>query len=137
MLIRTETDLLALMAEQSLIHPFRRPAALLDIPQFTPKEGADWGARLEHLRNQSGCTAAIIGLGGFTLASLLYVLAAALQTTPGSEPDYPTILFNGALFSAGLVFSALLGKLVGLILAALRFRRTCRALRIRLKILSA
>jgi hypothetical protein len=136
-LIRTEADLLALMRPQSLLHPFRRPTALLDIPQLAADENAAWGHRLEYFRQQCGCTAAVIGLGVFTLASFAYVLAAALQTDPGIEPDCQAILFNGALLVAGLILSALAGKLVGLTFSALRFRQSCRALQTRLKILQA
>ena len=38
------------------------------------------------------------------------------------------MLFDGALFFAGLILSVLTGKFVGLSFAALRFRRTCRAI---------
>ena len=132
MLIRTETDLLALMRPQSLLHPFRKPPALFDIPQLAADENAAWGHRLEYFRQQCGCAATVIGLGVFTLASLAYVLPAALQTNPGIEPEYQAILFNGALLVAGVVLSALTGKLIGLTLSALRFRQTCRALQARL-----
>ena len=137
MLIRDQIDVAALMREQSLSHPFRRPAALLDIPQLPPEENAAWGFRLEHWRGQCGCTAAIAGLGAFTLAGVAYVLILALQTTPGSEPDYAVILANGVLFLAGLILSALIGKLIGLTMATLRFRRTCRLLQTRLAALQA
>jgi hypothetical protein len=132
MLIRTEADLLALMRPQSLLHPFRKPPVLLAIPQVPADENAAWADRLEYLRQECGCTAAVIGLGVFTLASFACVLAAALQTNPGIEPDYQVILFNAAWLVAGVILSALFGKLVGLTLAALRFRRTCRALLARL-----
>ena len=138
LLIRTEADLLALIRWQSLLHPFRKPPALLlNIPQLPADENAVWSQRLEYLRQQCGCTAAAICLGVFTLASFVYVLAAALQTKPGIEPDRQAMLFNGALFFAGLILSALLGKLVGLTFAALRFRQTCRALQTRLQTLQA
>jgi hypothetical protein len=132
LLIRSQDDVLAIMRPGSLLHPFRRPAALLDVPELSAGESADWADRLARLRNACGCTAAVIGLGAFTLASVLFVLAAARRTAPSSEPDYPTILFNGLLFFAGVIVSTLLGKLVGLSLATLRFRRTCRALQVRL-----
>jgi hypothetical protein len=132
LLIRTQADLLALMGQQSLLHSIHRPAAVLDIPQLSADESADWGNRLERLRTACGCTAAVIGLGAFTLASVLCVLAAALMIPPSSEPDYLTILFSGVLFFAGMILSTLLGKLVGLSVAATRFRRTCRELQIRL-----
>jgi hypothetical protein len=133
LLIRTEADLLALMRPPSPLHPFRRPPVLLDIPQLAAEENAVWGHRLEQIRRQCGCTAAIAGLGIFTAAGVAFVLIAALQPNSGGEPDYPAILLNGGLFLAGLIGSALLGKLAGLSLAALRFRRTCRALRQRLR----
>lgn len=137
MLIRTEVDLLALMRPQSILHPFRRSPALLGIPQLPADENAAWSRRFEYFRQQCGCTEAITGLGVFTLASFAYVLAAALQTNTGAEPNYQTIVFNGALFFAGLILSTLLGKFVGLTLAALRFHQTCRALQKRLKTLQS
>jgi hypothetical protein len=124
---------LALMRPPSLLHPFRRSPVLLDIPQLAAEENALWGHRLEDIRRQCGCRAAVAGLGIFTTAGVAYVLIAALQPNPGGEPDYPAILLDGGLFFAGLIGSALLGKFAGLTLAALRFRRTCHALRQRLR----
>lgn len=134
MLIRTQLDVVALMREQSLQHPFRRPAALLELPQLSPAESAAWGGRLEYWRGQCGCTAAMIGLGAFTVTGLVYVFFAAFQAVPGTiEPDYPAILVNGSLFLAGLILSAMAGKFAGLAVAALRYRQTCRALQLRLE----
>lgn len=135
MVIRTEADLVALMRPESLRHPFRKPPILLAFPEMRTDETAVWAYRLENLRLECGCRAAAIGLGVFTLASLAYVLVAALQTSAAIEPDYPRILFNGSLLVVGLVLSALFGKFIGLALAARRFDRTCRELLNRLAIL--
>ncbi len=135
LLIQTEVGQSALMRPQSLFHPFRKPATLLSIPRLSADENATWSLRLEYLRRQCGCTAAAIGLGGFTLSSFVYVLAAALQMNPATEPDHQAMLFKGVWFFAGLILSALLGKLVGLTFAALRLRQTCRALQTRLETL--
>jgi hypothetical protein len=137
LLIRNKLDVAALMREQSPAHPFRRPAALLDIPALPPEENAAWGSRLDYWRGQCGCTTAIVGLGVFTLASVVYVLVLALQTTAAGEPDYATILVNGVVFLAGLILSTLVGKLIGLTLATLRFRQICRLLEVRLAALKA
>jgi hypothetical protein len=137
LLIRNKLDVAALMHEQSLSHPFHRPAALLDIAELPAEENAVWGSRLDHWRGQCGCTAAIIGLGAFTLASIVSVLVLALQTTAAGEPDYAVILRNGVLFLVGLILSTLAGKLIGLIVATLRFRQTCRLLWQRLTALEA
>jgi hypothetical protein len=134
LLVRSEADVLALTRVQSLRHPFRRPPALLDIQELRAEENAVWGQRLEYFRQQCGCTAAMTGLGAFTLASLAYVVTVALQSTPGAEPDYQAVWFNGALLLLGVVLSALVGKLIGLTFAALRFRATCRALLVRLRV---
>ena len=135
MVIRTEADLLALMRPEGLRHPFRKPPILLDFPEMRTDESAAWADRLEDIRLECGCRAAVIGLGAFTLASFAYVLVAALQTDAGIEPDYPRMLFNGSLLVAGLILSALFGKFVGLTLAAQRFNRTCREFLNRLVIL--
>lgn len=135
MVIRTEADLSALMRPESLRHPFRKPPMLLAFPEMGTDENAAWAYRLEDIRLECGCRAAVVGLGVFTLASFAYVLVAALQTDGGIEPDYPRILFNGSLLVAGLILSALFGKFIGLTLAALRFDRTCRELLNRLEIL--
>lgn len=79
----------------------------------------------------------VAGLGLFTLASLAYVLFMALQSNPDGEPDYEAILFNGTLLVSGLIFSAFTGKLIGLSIAAVRFRRTCRVLQQRLRTICA
>lgn len=128
LIIRTEADLLALTRPHSLLHPFRRPAAQIDFPQLAGEENVAWGQRLEYLRQQCGCRASVMGLGAFTAASFVYVLVAALRTNPGGEPDYHAMLFDGALVFGGLILSALIGKFVGLSVAALRFRRACRAI---------
>jgi hypothetical protein len=127
LLIRSEADVLELTGACSLRHPFRRPPALLDIPQLLAEDNAAWGQRLEYFRQQCGCMAAMAGLGAFTLSSLAYVVAVALQSNPGAEPDYQAVWFNSTLLVVGVVLSAFLGKLIGLTFAALRFRATCRA----------
>jgi hypothetical protein len=137
LLIRSEADVLELTGACSLRHPFRRPPALLDIPQLLAEENAAWGQRLEYFRQQCGCMAAMAGLGAFTLSSLAYVVAVALQSNPGAEPDYQAVWFNSTLLVVGVVLSAVLGKLIGLTFAALRFRATCRALLMLVRIRSA
>jgi hypothetical protein len=132
LLIHTERDLMGLMRSESLLHPFRKQPALLAIPQLQAGENAAWSQRLEYFRQQCGCVAAMIGLSIFMLGCFIHVLVVALQTNPANEPDYRAVLFNGASFFVGLMFSALLGKLVGLTFANLRFRQTCRALQFRL-----
>jgi hypothetical protein len=119
LLIRTEIDLLTLARPQRPLHPLHKPAALFDIPQLSAAENAAWTQRFEDLRQQCGCRAGIVGLSVFTLSSFAFILVAALQTTPGSPPDYQVVLVNGAMFFVGLILSALLGKLTGLIIAAL------------------
>lgn len=136
-LIRTEADLLVLLRRQSLFHPFRKPPSLLDIPEFSADENAVWSQRLEYFRQQCGCTAAVIGIGAFLLATLVYVLAEALQPNLPSGTGHQEVLFGSVSFSLGLILSTLLGKLVGLTFAARRFRRTCRAIQTRLRVFQA
>lgn len=126
LLIRTEAELLTLMRPESPRHPFRKPPILLRLPELTDNDNAAWSRHLDDLAGQCGCTAALIGLGIFTSATLLYVVITALQTPPGSGTDIQTLLLNGGLFLAGLILSTLIGKLIGLSIAALRFRRSCR-----------
>jgi hypothetical protein len=134
-LVRTEADLLALMRPESLLHPFRKPPVLIGMPRLSAAENAAWGRRLEYFRQQCGCTAALMGLGAFTLASLAYVVEAALDASPPIKPGCLPIIIGSTLLFAGLIASTLLGKFAGLSLAAIRFRQTCRALQTRLETL--
>jgi hypothetical protein len=91
-----------------------------------------WQNRLESLRQECGCRASAIALGCFALAGVVYVTVTALRPNIVTEPDYQVLGLNGAVFFAGLVFSALFGKFMGLTRANILFRRTCRALVARL-----
>ncbi|WP_315835790.1 hypothetical protein [Bradyrhizobium prioriisuperbiae] len=134
LLIRTEAELLALMRPESLRHPFRKPPILLRLPQLADDDNVAWSRHLDDLAGQCGCTAALIGLGVFTSVTVLYVVITALQVPPGNGTDIRTLLLNGGLFLAGLILSTLIGKLIGLSIAARHFRRSCRIIQGRLKV---
>ena len=130
--VRTEADLLQLMRSESALHPFRKPPIRLDIPTLNRAEAAAWQLRLEELRQHCGCTSGAVFLGAFLLANLAYVLGSAVRpgfSLPATTKD---LWLTGIIFLAGLIISALFGKLLGLSVSAFRFRRTCRALQSRL-----
>ena len=98
------------------------------LPMLSARENATWQDRLDQLQHECGCRAAVAGLAAFVLAGIAWVLFAALQPNRGEAPDYSAIGMYSAAFVAGLILCTLLGKLAGLALAHVRYRRTCRAL---------
>jgi hypothetical protein len=131
--IRTAAELLGRLRRESLRHPFRKPPVVLSIPELSAQENLVWQARLESLRLECGCRAAAIALGCFALGGVAYVIVTALQPIATAEPDYRAIAVNCAVFFAGLIVSALFGRIVGLELANVRYRQTCVALTARIE----
>lgn len=120
------------MRPESLVHPFRKPPFRIGIPQLSVRENAAWENRLQELSSQCGCTAGTVGLTLFVLASLAYLLWIASRATADVPLHAGSSTALGGLFLAGLIGSALLGKLIGLTFAMLRFRQTCRRLLVHL-----
>jgi hypothetical protein len=129
----SEVELVELSHAGSLFHPFRKPAVRLELPTLSARENAVWQDRLEALRQECGCRAAVAALAVFVLAGIAWVLVAALQPNRGGETDYSAIGIYSAASLAGLVLCTLLGKFAGLAQAHGRYRRTCRALLQRLQ----
>jgi len=127
--VRTADDLWKLLRPESVLHPFRKPRPLLQIPELPRREACLWEQRLDSLRQQCGCTSGAIAMGLFTI---LFVTYSALHISPASNWELASVAGQAAILVAGLIFSALIGKFVGLLAASLRFRRTCLALHQRL-----
>ena len=129
--IRSEVDLIELIElphSGGFFHLLRKPPVRLELPMLSAHENAAWQDRLDQLQQECGCRAAAAGLAAFVLAGIAWVLFAALQPNRGEAPDYSVIGMYSAAFVAGLILCTLLGKLAGLALAHVRYRRTCRAL---------
>ena len=129
-MIRSEQDLLELLQRESILHPFRKPQALILVPQMDHSEAAAWENRLEHLRQQCGCTAGAIGLAVFAIASVAYILRTSSLSNSDFNAD--NLVLPSAIFLGGLIMSAALGKLLALSVAIIRYRRTCFELKRRL-----
>jgi hypothetical protein len=123
LVVKNADDIRELLRTEGMLHPFRKPRALIRIPELAPVEARAWEQRLENLRQQCGCTAGALAMGCFVIAFVVYS-AWHSSTTP--SPLTPAVLASqGAMLVIGLVLSALLGKFAGLLSASWRFRRAC------------
>jgi hypothetical protein len=129
--VHTEADLLIFMRPHGLRHPFRKPPVEFRIANLPQSESRAWEGRFDTLRQQCGCASGAIALGAFTLGVVAYAFHRSIKA-PGA-PTPRELFLNGVLFLVGLILSALLGKLLGLSLATIRFRRACFELRMRLQ----
>jgi hypothetical protein len=133
--VQVADDLRRLPPAGALLHPFRMPRVRVRLAQLDDSEARAWESRLETLRQDCGCSAGAAGLCAFTL---LAVALALRNTSPAPGDLRPGgFLVQGGALAAGLVLSALLGKLAGLALASLRFRRACARLERRARGLQA
>src|ERR1700749_5000846 len=130
LVIDTDEKLLAICRSESLLHPFRKPMFKLRLPSISTADNLFWESRLDALRHECGGASPASALILFTLASLAWVVVSAAEHPSGAAGrlSLHAFLLDIGMFSAGLVSSAMVGKVAGLSLAALRFRRTCRAL---------
>lgn len=133
-MILTKADLGLLLRPESVWHPFRKPRFRIRIPELPESESLAWEGRLENLRQQCGCTAGAIGLGAFVLLSVAYSLH---DNSPVDTLGLEAFVLRGAFLAAGLISSALIGKLLGLSVAQVRFRRACFELHKRLLAIEA
>ena len=124
--VRTPADLRMLLRPQAILRPIRKPGVLVRIPQLSPSECLVWQERLDPLTQECGCNTGTIAVGLF----LVLAVAAALLFDSPNEVRFPlaTYLIGAACFLAGLILSAIVGKLFGQALAALRLHRACREL---------
>ncbi len=93
------------------------------IPQFNAEEAKAWELRLTPLTQECGCTAGTVALGIYLL---LVVAVAAFADVPDDvrQPLVTYLVWGGGFF-AGLIASALLGKVFGQGMPALRLHRAC------------
>jgi hypothetical protein len=130
-IVRAEGDLLKLLQPEGRLHPSRKPTVLVRVPGLRDSEATAWEVRLENLRQQCGCAAGAIALGAFAIGGVVYAL---LQNSLALvNPPLTAILLQSGLFLVGLILSALLGKLLGLSLARIRYQRACLELQERLR----
>jgi hypothetical protein len=116
LVIRRAADLGALRRSRT-----RWRAISLDAPSLPLEEQARWQSRLAHDYGGCGCETG----RSFLLAGLIGIVAL-IWLTWGRE-DWSRL--ERGLWSAGIVFgAALLGKLVGLLAAHLRLRRSLQEL---------
>ncbi len=128
--VRNPADLRMLCRPSAILRPFRKARLLVRIPQLSAAESLAWERRLDPLAQECGCNAGTIAVGVFLL---LDVAAVFLCNIPGDvRLPIRTYLIWAACFLAGLILSALMGKLIGQTLAALRLRRACQELELQL-----
>lgn len=133
--VREKDDLQQLLRPEGLMHPFRKPRLLIRTPCMAEPEARAWEWRLENLRQQCGCSAGALALGGFALAFLTVSLH---NSSPAiGKLALRESLLDGVIFIGGLILSALIGKFIGLSVAMVRYRRTCLELQDRLRQLEA
>lgn len=132
--VRTKDDLQQLMEPEGSMHSFRKPRLLIHVPQMADSEARAWEWRLEGMRQDCGCSAGAMGLCVF---AVIFVAYALHNSSPSATLPPGAFLLDGVIFVAGLILSAVAGKLIGLWMAAGRFRRTCLQLQERLRILEA
>ncbi|MGA2887269.1 MAG: hypothetical protein ABSE51_04405 [Terracidiphilus sp.] len=132
-IVRNPADLHMLLRPRAILRPFNKPGILVRIPEFSPSHAQAWERRLEPLTQECGCNHGVVAVGAFLLLS---VVAAFLAKTPDDVrlPLETYLLWSGC-FVAGLILSAIAGKLFGQILAAFRLRRACRELEAELNLL--
>lgn len=124
--VRSPADLRMLLRPQAILRPFNKPSVQVRIPELSPAESQAWQQRLDPLTQECGCNAGTLAVGIFLVMAVMAVL---FSNTP-DDVRFPlrTYLIGSTCFLAGLILSALIGKLMGQTLAALRLRRACREL---------
>lgn len=132
-IVRGQDDLVRLLQRESVLHPFRKPRVQIRVIGLSGPDAAAWEARLEHMRQQCGCTAGAIAMALFAVGFVAYALGAD-AATPASL--WPQVMVQCVLLTGGLIGSALLGKMFGLYLERLRYESACLALRRQLSLVS-
>jgi hypothetical protein len=115
--------------------PLRRPQLRIAVPHMAAREARSWESRLDTLREDCGCRAGAFALAGFVFC---FLVAAVLDDAAIADGHAAVSLaVYGGGFVGGVVLSALAGKLIGLWLATVRFRRVCRQLQEHLRAFEA
>ena len=99
----------------------------LEIPIVSETERHSWQTQLNNYKNDCGCST-----GAIFLSATLVVVVAIVIVTAFNSPVTSTIKIGLAGIPV-LLFSALVGKMLGLIIAHLKFKRACAKLLERLK----
>lgn len=130
LVVCTSDDLDQLPGSKSWSNPFDQPRLLIRSPLLSRLEIAEWQAKFDGLRQACGCSHGAIALGGFLVLFIAYSIGA--DSLANTAADHGTIFFRAAVFVAGVVVSAVAGKLFGLYRARAQFHQTCRNLKSRL-----
>jgi hypothetical protein len=126
-IVRAPEDVPNLRVWRGLPRQFAMPELSLRVPQMAAPEARGWEGALNRLRRECGCFASALAICAFMADALAWLLASGAATLRDSRPA--PIVFYSLAFLAGLIVSAVAGKLAGLQAARLRFRRACARLR--------
>jgi hypothetical protein len=119
----TAEDLQRLIAYKQRFHPFRKPRVLLRVRGMGQAEACSWETKLEDIRQLCGCTSGAFAIVAFAIASVAYAVISGSLIGGNSRPG--AILIQSGVFVIGLILSALVGKLLGLLRARMLYLRTC------------
>jgi uncharacterized integral membrane protein len=122
-IVRGPADLRMLLHPRAILRPFLKPSVLVRIPELSPAACQAWQQRLAPLIQECGCNAGTLAVGIFLAA----VLLAVFFTDIPDDVRFSlwTYLIGSASLLSGLILSAVAGKLMGQMLAALRLHRAC------------
>jgi hypothetical protein len=122
--VRTVTDVDAILESRKAMGPSSQTRVLVRVPGMPRAEATAWEGELENFRSDCGCRAGAIAMGIFGATLVAY---SAWDNLP-APLSAASILLRTSLGLAGLILSAVIGKLVGLHRAAISFERTCSQL---------
>lgn len=131
LIVSAATDVDRLLRREGILHPFRKPQAVIRVARLPTNQAVAWERQLENVRQQCGCAHGAVTLGIYVLASVAYLLRHSTLTNHDSHPE--TALISGLLFAGGLIVNALSGKFAGLLVATVRYQRICTELKERLR----
>jgi hypothetical protein len=129
--LRTIRDVEELYEHTSMKPLFSKFKIQLEIPIDSETERHSWQTQLNKYKNDCGCST-----GAIFLSVTLVIMIVLAVFTAFNSPMTATIKLS--LIGIPVVFfSALVGKILGLIIAHLKFRRVCGKLLERLKTTAA
>jgi hypothetical protein len=135
LVVYQQNDLRNILRPEGILHPFRKPRLLIRIPHMPESEAMAWESRLEELRQACGCSGGALSLGAFVFGFVAVSLVNGSAVTGNLQLREHLLL--GGIFLSGVIVSSLLGKLIGLCLTQVRYRRVCLRLQDRLRQLDA